>query len=369
MDNFKIMDNFEITLIVISAISCFSSLCVITTYLFFPNLQKKLHTTLIFYVSLCDFFANLGSSIGQPKNGTIGCWIQALLTTYFYTAGLFWVTAVCYVLYSLVFHGEVNLSMKWIHILSWGISLFVTFIPLIHITYGRIANEPGWCYLYSFQDDSKWELPFWAFITFYLWLAIAEILMFVWGGMIYYRIQVKKSKLANVVIKALNRLLLYPMLILLSWLAISINQLAFQYINPVTITPLWVTYVSYIPAVLQGFFSSIIFFANDSEVRNCWYYYVLNKSSDTNQTIGSDDLLEDDISFDRTSNSFQLLHLRSDSQSSLRNSSIEYDRDRMTSYDISSPIQQQQQQQLRNITTSISLTVEEIRNSVALDRL
>ena len=130
----------------------------------------KLIVKLVFCISLADFWANFFAAFGEPANGSGACWIQALATNYFYTASVLWTTSVCYVLYDLVFNGKVRLNFTQLSTICWSIPFVVTLLPLVSVTYGRADGEPGWCYLMLYSKSPNWELIFWAFITFYIWL-------------------------------------------------------------------------------------------------------------------------------------------------------------------------------------------------------
>ena len=273
-------------LIVVSVISASSSLAVVGTYALFKRLHGRLHIKLIVWMSVCDFFANVGSAIGEPEDGTVACWIQALLTTYFYTATLFWATFVTYLLYSLIFSGRVRLSERSMHLMSWIIPLIVTLAPLSTISYGRLyPTQPGWCYLKPPANAAPWVLIFWAFVTFSFWLILSIILMLGFGLRIYLRVRYAgHSTLAKPVLQALDKLKLYPVILILCWGILTVCQLVYEFIlhkdsadDETSITTIAFTYFTFIPAVLQGFFSSIIFFWKSDEVWKCWREYFHNE--------------------------------------------------------------------------------------------
>ena len=111
--------------------------------------------------------------------------------------------------------------------------------------------------------------------------------------------------------KALSKLQLYPITVISCWLVITVNQLVIEYIyDSYDSTDVWVNFLSYLPAVLQGFFTSIMFFANDRYVRNSWYVLVFPEDSDSKpvevDSARSDNFVANTNADDQSADSFDI---------------------------------------------------------------
>lgn len=87
-------------------LSVITSFFVILTYILLPQTRKLRYVELVFYVSINDFFASIGVSLGETKDGSFACWFQGLTTNYNYLSALFWSGVIIYqvlrLFYSLV---------------------------------------------------------------------------------------------------------------------------------------------------------------------------------------------------------------------------------------------------------------------------
>lgn len=70
------MNNLQMAVVILSAISCVFSLCVIVTIVSFQKMQKGNFMPIILFMAISDFGMNSTSFIGFPEDGSIGCWIQ-----------------------------------------------------------------------------------------------------------------------------------------------------------------------------------------------------------------------------------------------------------------------------------------------------
>ena len=79
---------------VTGVVSCTASLSVLLVYLYSKEVNSKAYNSVIACVCLCDFFSCFGGALGMTKDGSFLCWVQAIATTYFPVAGVFWTTLV-----------------------------------------------------------------------------------------------------------------------------------------------------------------------------------------------------------------------------------------------------------------------------------
>jgi hypothetical protein len=160
--------NNEIADVVFSVASLLSSLSVVLTGVFFPQMWRRLFMHIIFFISLADMGASICAMFGYPRAGTRLCTIQAFGTSFFIKSTVFWTEMLCYQLYRLVVNGAPGLSFIKMHLMVWFGAAFVALLPLTTATYGR--GEPNadveWCFLH----DS--EMSLFIFWNAFDWIGI-----------------------------------------------------------------------------------------------------------------------------------------------------------------------------------------------------
>ena len=125
-----------------SIISIIGVSCVCLTFYSFPELRRLRYCELVFYVSLNDLIASLGSSLGSVASGTTACNFQAVATNFNFLVSAFFTAVIAYQIYLVVVYSEVlnQEKMHQLHVLCWGVPLFVTLIPLTTSTYANPGN-------------------------------------------------------------------------------------------------------------------------------------------------------------------------------------------------------------------------------------
>ena len=103
-----------------------------------------------------------------------------------------------------------------------------------------------------------------------MWLYIAIILMAYWASHIYYRVVVTKSFLKPTIIRAVQKLQLYPYIMVLCWIVIAVCRIL-QFGQKITLTQQYLEYLAFIPAILQGLLVTVVFYVTNSDVTGCWY--------------------------------------------------------------------------------------------------
>ena len=105
MANSLLQHDLEVVVIVFSILSALSSLSVISTFLFFPLMRKRVFMHIIFLVSVSDLMASIAATWGYPDQGTTLCAIQSFFISFFIKATMLWNLALCYQLYAVVMTG------------------------------------------------------------------------------------------------------------------------------------------------------------------------------------------------------------------------------------------------------------------------
>ncbi len=248
--------------------SCWLSLMVVLTYLLFPRLQGKLFMKIITFISFCDFVANVTVIRGDPHNH-VSCYIQGLLQQFFYIASWMWTVIITYLLYSLVTKGKITLPEWGMHLISWGVALLCTVLPLTTSTYGAQANDDDWCWIQPrFLNHESIELSeFWIFLTFDCIIFGSFFLMTLWGILIFHHVRIQQIPTSKTVSSALQALLMYPIVLFITWfpnaifLTAGIEQSSGQEVMlAVNSLSIW-----------QGGLTAIVFFYNSKESRTHWF--------------------------------------------------------------------------------------------------
>lgn len=168
----------DLTMNIVGSSSAVSSFCVIICYLTCESVRNKTYNALIYLVTVCDFFAAIGTSLGQTSDRTFLCWFQGLFTNYFPLAAVAWTTLIAYTLYVTVYRkiGQViNVFNNFSFILCWIVPMILTLLPLSTNRYGLISEDGirGWCYIASRHDSPNWTTKFWTISAFYIWIWLA----------------------------------------------------------------------------------------------------------------------------------------------------------------------------------------------------
>lgn len=83
MSSLNFIETFQLCIIGYSVLSCIFSSYVILSFHKFRDLQVRVFTKYIYYISVADFFMGI-SSFSFPPGGSVLCWIQGVaLKIYF----------------------------------------------------------------------------------------------------------------------------------------------------------------------------------------------------------------------------------------------------------------------------------------------
>lgn len=179
---------------------------------------------------ICDYIQPSPESITEMNNGgkiTATCWIQAIGDSFFELASVLWTAAIATTSYCAIVRGwkESELERLWrpFLLVCWGIPLLLTLLPLSTKAYGPAG---AWCWIVSDQ-------AYWQFIQFFgpLWLVILYNTVLCYQSLKMARQRAKASEGAVVdaataaAQRAMNRLPLYPLILLFTWGSGSVNRI------------------------------------------------------------------------------------------------------------------------------------------------
>ena len=181
--------NFEITVLVVSIVSCICSLFIIVTVTIFSEMKKKMFMKFIYYIAWSDFLMNVASVFGFPRDGSALCWAQGIIQNYFALCSFFWTTMLSYSMFSIVKYGKPNLKLWQMQLICWLFPLVLTLLPLSSAAYGTGSSDFQWCIIVGKDGYSDTYVVAWSYCAYFGWLILSVILMTVWGIMSYLKIR------------------------------------------------------------------------------------------------------------------------------------------------------------------------------------
>lgn len=267
------MDHIEVLVICVACVACCFSAYVIGTILFFRTMQRGNFMPIILYMSLSDLGMNAVSAFGFPRNGTPLCWIQGILATYFTICSWFWTTMLSYRIYSKIRYGSCALRLSTMHLISWGVPLFLTLIPLTTTNYGSDADQTQWCLFKHRKGSPSWVDSFWSFSTFFASLVICVLLMITWKILITMKF--RNSPVKAAVARTYDKVYLYPIAMIVCWslniLCDDFNRSGHRRMDA----------LSMIFGMSNGILAAIIFMWKSEESRQRWGRYIFPPSHST----------------------------------------------------------------------------------------
>lgn len=241
-------------MIAASTFSILGSFSILLTYFLFKDIRRLRFVEIVFYVSLSDFIASIGSSIGATHN-VAACAFQGITTNVFYVSSCFWTVVVTYQLWLIICKGTVISNLKMYHVICWGIPTFFGLIIYVNDTY---TNYDGWCFTKKLV---------WIYLSFYAWLMLCVLIMI----MLVISMLIKIRSLGQlsevpVISSAIQKLILYPIVYITAWVPAYLVDISGGENNKVVANVFGVL----LPC-LQGFFLSVIFFTQNPLIRQIWW--------------------------------------------------------------------------------------------------
>ncbi len=255
----------------VAIMSVTGSLLVVLTFIVFPKMRRRMLMKMIAYISLADFFSNIGYvPLSRPPNGTPLCTIQGFFNLTTYPMSWLWTLAVVYSLYYLAHYSRTpsNGNMLILHLTCWGIPIVLTCISLGFSKLGRQDTYPVFevCNYYGGLAAETYHI-----VTYY------GLLLLVFGIMIYLQKNIFLLEQVNdprIFIATYNiaktSLSLYPTVLLICWFPHGLVSIV-EYFDTSTSSAYKEAYfVTDMLKIMHGFLTATLFFYRSSESRRAW---------------------------------------------------------------------------------------------------
>jgi hypothetical protein len=198
---------------------------------------------------------------------------MGLLTNIFSISSVLWSIVLAYLLYWIInnnHNAKFNLHYFY-HIFIWGISLLVTFIPLINSTYGP-PDGHGWCWIISTDNSPDWAEELWFWLSYYLWIWLSIIIIIILYLASFFTIYYNKLKTSEQTLKnfysTLKSISGYQVIIIICWGLCCISDFM-EYYSDTPISNIFDSITGY-AGVSVGFLQTIYFWIYNTNCRNMW---------------------------------------------------------------------------------------------------
>ena len=213
----------------------------------------------MFYISLSDFFASLGTVIGGTRSDSAECYFQGIISNYFELTSFFWTFMTAYQVYLIVFYNRNDKYMKlqWV---GWILPLAFTLLPLTTSTYANDDGTTGWCYLSTMAPKGQPFLPlFWFLFSFFFWLWLVFLfILFIICAVGYKLFYQQINSAAKPVVL---RLIGYPIILFISWVIPSIIDIDASVGGSMNQSdPAFTVITAYVLPTIQGVLNALYFF-------------------------------------------------------------------------------------------------------------
>ena len=108
---------------------------------------------MVLFVFISHFFTSLGSLMGEPLPDSIACWFEGIITNWFTLSSCCWIVFLSYQLYAVIVQSTIVHVTAPMHVFAWVAPLFVTLLPLAHMTY----NPPPEFYLDETMISNRYD--------------------------------------------------------------------------------------------------------------------------------------------------------------------------------------------------------------------
>jgi len=218
-----------------SALSFICSAIIVLSYLKFTRL-RKFSLQLVFWLSLSDMGVCVSYFFGDPTDGTLRCYSQAMIMSFFELASVLWTTVIAYTLFRLIILQKTSVHLiNRFHAFAFGLPLLAMLMPLTTNSYG---NSGAWCWITTpsdnvatdptVQENFFQQGTIWRLFLFYLplWLAIGfntGVYILVTNAL--QRVAVTQTALQRPkYLKMVKRLRLYPLILVFCWAGVRARR-------------------------------------------------------------------------------------------------------------------------------------------------
>ena len=122
-------------------------------YLLLPKL-RKFSFKLVFWLAVSDLGFSFACMLGDPDDGSVRCYTQAYLVSFFTLASVLWTTVIAHTLHISLHHPDKALGMhrrmRLYHAYTWGVAFVLTMLPQSTDSYGSAGS---FCWIRGLNRD------------------------------------------------------------------------------------------------------------------------------------------------------------------------------------------------------------------------
>lgn len=206
-------------------------------YLRYPDLRTFVFQ-LVVWISASDIVYSIANGIGNPRDGTDACYVQAIFIQFFGLASIMWTATIAYTVEQVYLKDDspiktledaARLKMTF-HYIIWPVVTLCTILPA---TTGNYGSAAGWCWIDVIKNSTAGTV--WRFFCFYIPLWAVCIYNLVVYAKVRKRLQEtaeREGKLPDRV-KRLTRLVYYPLILVVCYIFGTINRIVSIFSRPV----------------------------------------------------------------------------------------------------------------------------------------
>jgi len=254
----------------LAGVSLVASGFVVVSFAHFRRLRSNFGYEQVANMALADVGSSVSFFLGAPRDRSGLCFFQAFAGQYFQLCSVLWATAIATTLFAAITRRESVDVQKWrphVYACCYGVPLLFASLPFSTASYGSAG---AWCWI---RRKPRQESNAWRFSAFYVpcWLCI------LYNARVYGACASMLRRLSTVVDDAaaaklrrtVRRLVRYPAILVLCWIAPTANRLQ-QSLQRRPIFALYV--VAAVSLSLTGFLNALAFGATD-QVTAEWAAY------------------------------------------------------------------------------------------------
>ena len=257
-----------------SLLSIFGDAYVVITFWLLESIRHKIYIKLVFLIALSDLLAAVGTSIGAQRSGSVGCVFQAVTSTAFHLAAVYWTVMLTQVLYGIVMRGQATK----IKLLSKGSAvvylscIILSLLPFTTNSIGRWNEDiPGRCFISRSSNVIVDRL--WMIFTFYLWIWAAIILISVSFFKMFAHTKdflgdERARALKSLVYRQFDKCWPYPLLVMLCWSVPTVVDFYSTTVNGNVAVDSTVARVGLLLPILHGFMNAVVFYSCNKKMLN-----------------------------------------------------------------------------------------------------
>ena len=270
----KLGNEYVIPVVIIAALSVCASLSVFLTHILFREMRNKPFMKIVAYVSIADFFGNVGYlRPNKPPSGSADCIIEAFFNAALYPCSWMWTTILVYFLYRLATEGHTPENFTIYYIICWMLPIILFLIQTPFTEFKR-PND----YEFEVCAVGGYSGLIYHMITYY-GLYFATLLTMCYLQWRIYLLE--KQGVENVKAPAFkiakSALTLYPIWMSICWLPHVATVIVLNFFTWKGNAEDMVYYLGDILKIMHGGIAAIIFFVKSHEARRLWHRFLFSK--------------------------------------------------------------------------------------------